>query len=58
MLTKLLKYEFKATARVMVPLYALAAFLACVAQMMEQQQESLRTVVESYAQSIRGKKAE
>ena len=33
MLTKLLKYEFKATARVMVPLYALAAFLACVAQM-------------------------
>lgn len=33
MLTKLLKYEFKATARVMVPLYGLAAFLACVAQM-------------------------
>ncbi len=33
MLTKLMKYELKATARVMVPLYALAAFLACVAQM-------------------------
>ena len=33
MLTKLMKYELKATARVMVPLYALAAFLACAAQM-------------------------
>lgn len=39
-------------------LLAASRSLACVAQMMEQQQESLRTVVESYAQSIRGKKAE
>ena len=39
-------------------LLAASRSLACVTQMMEQQQESLRTVVESYAQSIRGKKAE
>ena len=39
-------------------LLAASQSLACVAQMMEQQQAALRAVTESYSQSIRGKKAE
>ena len=39
-------------------LLAASQSLSCVAQMVEQQQAALHAVVESYSQSIRGKKAE
>ena len=32
--------------------------LACIAKLMEQQQEALHNVAEGYAQNVRGKKAE